>query len=166
MSWQDAKDFCDRLSQKTGRKYRLPSEAEWEYACRAETTTPFHFGATLTTDLANYDGSSVYASEPKGQYRQATTKVGSFPPNAFGLCDMHGNVWEWCEDYWHANYQGAPIDGTAWLSQGDTRYRLRRGGSWNHDPRYCRSAYRSYYNPVDRLNIIGFRAVCVPPRTL
>lgn len=93
--WHDAVEFCERLSRKTGREYRLPSEAEWEYACRAGTTTPFHVGETLTTDLANYSG-LVYQQELGGQYCEETTAVGSFPPNAFGLCDLHGNVWEWC----------------------------------------------------------------------
>ena len=106
VSWNDAIAFCQKLSQKTGRYYRLPSEAEWEYACRAGTTTPFYFGETITPDLANYDGNYTYASAPKGVYRQQTTDVGSFPPNAFGLYDMHGNVWEWCQDIWHENYNG------------------------------------------------------------
>jgi eukaryotic-like serine/threonine-protein kinase len=98
VSWYDAVEFCQRLSQASGRKYRLPSEAEWEYACRAGTTTPFHFGETITAELANYDGNSTSANAPKGKYRNQTTNVGSFPPNSFGLYDMHGNVWEWCAD--------------------------------------------------------------------
>ncbi|PVE26527.1 serine/threonine protein kinase, partial [Enterococcus faecalis] len=98
VSWNDAVTFCQRLSQKTQKYYRLPSEAEWEYACRAGTTTPFYFGESITPDLVNYDGNSTYASAPKGQNRQQTTDVGTFPPNAFGLYDMHGNVWEWCLD--------------------------------------------------------------------
>ncbi len=96
VSCNDAVEFCKKLSQKTGRTYRLPSEAEWEYACRAGTTTPFHFGETITDELANYHASKTHASEPKGEYRKQTTPVGEFPPNAFGLYDMHGNVWEWC----------------------------------------------------------------------
>jgi serine/threonine protein kinase len=120
--------ICEKLSQKTGKTYRLPSEAEWEYACRAGTTTPFYFGETITTDLVNYNGNSTYASAPKGQYRQQTTPVGSFPPNAFGLYDMHGNVWEWCQDHWHDNYNGAPTDGSAWTDDNDNRSRLLRGG--------------------------------------
>ena len=99
VSWQEAVAFCEKLSQQTGRTYRLPSEAEWEYACRAGTTTPFHFGATMTTDLANYNGNYTYGDGPKGMYLERTTEVGSFPPNAFGLYDMHGNVWEWCADH-------------------------------------------------------------------
>ena len=140
VSWEDAMEFCARLSQKTGRDYRLPSEAEWEYACGAGTTTPFHFGETITTDLANYDGNYTYASAPKGsKYHQGITNVGSFPPNAFGLSDRHGHVWEWCADPYHENYAGAPVDGSVWNSGGneDAAYAatllrqnwLQRGGS-------------------------------------
>ncbi|MBW4495683.1 MAG: SUMF1/EgtB/PvdO family nonheme iron enzyme [Oscillatoria princeps RMCB-10] len=161
VSWDDAMEFCARLSKKTGRDYRLPSEAEWEYACRAGTTTPFHFGETITTDLANYDGNHTYASAPKGVYRRETTDVGSFPPNTFGLYDMHGNVWEWCADPWHANYAGAPSDGSVWSSGGNEnrRYRLQRGGSWYVYPRNCRAAFRDWVGPDFRIGNIGFRAV-------
>ena len=110
VSWKDAVEFCARLSQLTNREYRLPSEAEWEYACRAGTTTPFYFGETITSKLANYCANSTYAEEAKGEYRKATTPVGQFPPNAYGLYDMHGNVLEWCADSWHENYEGAPTD--------------------------------------------------------
>ncbi len=125
VSWLDAKEFCARLSQKTERNYQLPSEAQWEYACRAGTTTPFHFGETITTDLANYRGkddeknkwSGSYGRGPKGEYREQTTPVGYFKvANVFGLYDMHGNVHEWCEDDWHDNYEGAPNDGSPWVS--------------------------------------------------
>lgn len=166
VSWEDAIAFCQKLSEQTGREYRLPSEAEWEYACRANTTTPFHFGETITTDLVNYNGDYTYGSAPKGIYREQTTEVGSFPANAFGLFDMHGNVWEWCQDHWHENYQGAPTDGSAWIEGGDSDRRLLRGGSWYSDPSYCRSAYRSRYSADLRLNLIGFRLVCSSPRTL
>ena len=162
VSWNDAKDFCQKLTQKTGRTYRLPSEAEWEYACRAGTTTPFNFGETITTDLANYDGNYTYADAPKGEYRQQTMKVGSFPPNAFGLYDMHGNVLEWCQDTWHDNYNGAPTDGSAWINN-ENRSRMLRGGSWDYYPYFCRSASRLDGNwavRVDYLNIVGFRVVC------
>lgn len=162
VSWNDAVEFCNKLSQKTGRKYRLPSEAEWEYACRAGTTTPFHFGETITTELANYNGDHIYASEPKGKYRQQTTEVGSFPPNAFGLHDMHGNVWEWCQDTWHDSYKGAPSNGSAWINN-DNQLRLLRGGSWVLDPDRCRSASRYYVGAAGRYLIdlyIGFRVVC------
>ncbi len=147
ISWDDAVAFCEQLSKKTGKAYRLPSEAEWEYSCRAGTTTPFYFGETITTDLANYDGNYTYGSAPKGKYRKQTTDVGSFPPNAFGLYDMHGNVWEWCADPWHDNYEGAPTDGSVW--EGDSSDRLLRGGSWHSNPDYCRCALRSRHKIGD-----------------
>jgi formylglycine-generating enzyme required for sulfatase activity len=162
VSWDDAREFCARLSRVTGRNYRLPSEAEWEYACRAGTTTPFYFGETITPDLVNYDGNSPYASALKGTYRAKTTAVGSFPPNAFGLYDMHGNVWEWCQDVWHDNYNGAPTDGSAWESGGDSKKRLLRGGSWSRPAEDCRSAGRNSDAPErDDIYVGGFRVVCV-----
>ncbi|MBU6230591.1 MAG: formylglycine-generating enzyme family protein, partial [Cyanobacteria bacterium REEB459] len=100
VNWHEAMEFCDRLSKKLGQPYTLPSESQWEYACRAGTTTPFHFGETITPDLANYDGNYPYGSEPEETFREATTEVGNFPPNGFGLYDMHGNVLEWCQDWW------------------------------------------------------------------
>jgi len=115
VSWFDAMEFCRRLSQRTGRCYTLPTEAQWEYACRAGSKTPFAFGDTLTSGLANYDGNYVYGSGLKGQYRQQTTDVGSFASNAWGLQDMHGNVWEWCLDEYQHNYNEAPNDGSAWV---------------------------------------------------
>ncbi|MBC1240131.1 bifunctional serine/threonine-protein kinase/formylglycine-generating enzyme family protein [Nostoc sp. 2RC] len=167
VSWKNALEFCQKLSQKTKRNYRLPSEAEWEYACRAGTTTPFYFGETITVDLANYNGNYTYASAPKGQYRGQTTPVGNFPPNAFGLYDMHGNVWEWCQDYYHNNYQYAPIDGSAWLQTGLFSNllsdRLVRGGSWGFLPEGCRSANRKADGADLRFNSIGFRVVSVLP---
>jgi eukaryotic-like serine/threonine-protein kinase len=165
VSWSDAQVFCKKLSQQTGRTYRLPSEAEWEYACRAGTTTPFHFGPMITTDLANYYGDSTYGSGSKGQYRQQTAPLGSFPANGFGLHDMHGNVWEWCQDTYHQNYSGAPTDGSAWVSGGDNRLRILRSGSWLNDPWYCRSASRHWYNSENRSNDLGFRVVCLSPWT-
>ena len=166
VSWNDAVEFCDRLSQYTNKQYRLPSEAEWEYACRAGTTTPFHFGETITTELANYDGNSTYASEPKGKKSGETTEVGSFPPNSFGLYDMHGNVWEWSQDTWHDSYKGAPRDGSAWIDN-DNQYQILRGGSWIDIPVFCRSAYRDDFYTRDYLSIIiGFRIVCAAGRTL
>jgi formylglycine-generating enzyme required for sulfatase activity/tRNA A-37 threonylcarbamoyl transferase component Bud32 len=157
VSWYEAVEFCDRLSRKTGKKYRLPSEAEWEYACRGGTITPFHFGETITSDLANYNGTSSYADAPKGLYRFQTTDVGSFKPNAFGLYDLHGNVWEWCADSWHNNYNGAPVDGSIWESGGDRSLKLLRGGSWNDHPPNCRSACRLRYQPDCKASIVGFR---------
>jgi formylglycine-generating enzyme required for sulfatase activity/uncharacterized caspase-like protein len=170
VSWYEAVEFCSRLSKHTDKEYRLPSEAEWEYACRAGTTTPFHFGETITTDLANYNG-NTYASEPKGEYRQETTEVGSFPPNGFGLYDMHGNVLEWCLDDWHDNYQGAPTDGSAWFDNNDNLYQKRgrvvlRGGSWDSAPDDCRSAYRLNATRDYRLSSFGFRVVCAAGRIL
>jgi formylglycine-generating enzyme required for sulfatase activity len=160
VSWNDAEAFCKRLAEKTGRVYRLPSEAEWEYACRAGTTTPFYFGETITTDLANYNGSYTYGSELKGKYRQQTTEVGKFSPNAFGLYDMHGNVSEWCKDTWHKNYDGAPNDGSAWVMESNNDYRMLRGGSWSLEPWYCRSAVRFRLVQDEDLNIyVGFRVV-------
>ena len=172
VSWYDAVEFCDRLSAHTGRDYRLPTEAEWEYACRAGTTTPFHFGETITTDLANYRGtddpdgkwSGSYGQRPKGEYRKETTPVDHFAiANAFGLCDMHGNVWEWCQDHWHDNYEGAPTDGSGWLSDREDFDRVRRGGCWVAVPKNCRSAYRSHQPPSDRIHCVGFRVVCSAP---
>ncbi|TRU18850.1 MAG: TIR domain-containing protein [Microcystis aeruginosa Ma_QC_B_20070730_S2] len=184
VSWYDAIEFCARLSKLTGREYRLPSEAEWEYACRAGTTTPFYFGETITGELANYNAGYTYADEPKGEYRDQTTPVGQFPPNAFGLYDMHGNVWEWCLDPWHESYQDKTrTDSEVWDEEqseeqylldknnviqllSDKRARVLRGGSWLNDPRYCRSANRNWYFPDDRINFInGFRVVCRFPRT-
>jgi len=162
VSWYDAVEFCDRLSCQTGKPYRSPSEAEWEYACRAGTTTPFHFGETITSQLANYNGEATYGVGTKGTYREKTTEVGSFGvANAFGLYDMHGNVWEWCADHWHDNYEDAPTDGSASIGSSDNRPRLLRGGSWGSDPVLCRSASRYINNlPVNRFNDIGFRVVC------
>jgi formylglycine-generating enzyme required for sulfatase activity len=195
VSWQDAVEFCKRLSKATGKEYRLPSEAEWEYACRAGTTTPFHFGETITTELVNYRGTDWelgdiiypgnivyqgnivhpgdivspgnYANAPKGEYRAKTTPVGSFPPNAFGLYDLHGNVWEWCADTYQESYSGAPRDGTAWATENNGSNVLR-GGSWLNNPQLCRSAIRSgdARDNVKGINpdIVGFR--CFAPRTL
>jgi formylglycine-generating enzyme required for sulfatase activity len=162
VSWYDAVEFCDRLSNHTKRQYRLPSEAEWEYACRAGTKTPFHFGETITTDLANYDGNYTYGQEPKGVYREETTEVGSFGvANNFGLYDMHGNVYEWCLDDWHDNYTDAPADGSAWLSsKKSSDKKLLRGGSWDFNPVICRSAYRLNNYLGINVDNIGFRVVC------
>jgi formylglycine-generating enzyme required for sulfatase activity len=164
VSWFDALEFCCRLSQRTGQRYGLPSEAQWEYACRAGSTTPFHFGATLTPDLANYNGNHVYGNGPKGTYREQTVEVASFAANGWGLHDMHGNVWEWCEDHWHDSYNFAPGDDQPWHipAAADDEPRLLRGGSWNVVPWLCRSAYRFDFHPVDRFLHIGFRVCCLP----
>jgi formylglycine-generating enzyme required for sulfatase activity len=155
VTWFEAVEFCDRLSKHTGYDYRLPSEAEWAYACRARTTSPYSFGDTISTDQVNYDA-----------HYKRTTEVGRFPPNAFGLFDMHGNVWEWCLDHWHNTYEGAPMDGSAWIEGGDSSRRVLRGGAWVSHPRDCRSAYRNDNFPDLREYYNGFRVVCSAPRTL
>jgi formylglycine-generating enzyme required for sulfatase activity len=162
VSWNDAQAYCAWLSKETGRTYRLPTEAEWEYACRAGTDTPFHFGARITADQANFDGNYTYNGSAKGEYRGKTVPVGSFPPNAFGLHDMHGNVWEWCQDAWHGSYDGAPQDGSAWHGGGGVA-RVVRGGSWNFNARLCRAAYRDDFDPRYRFDNIGFRVCCASP---
>lgn len=166
VSWHMAVEFCERLSRYTGRAYRLPSEAEWEYACRARTATPFYFGDTITPDQVNYNGNFTYGVGSEGIYRQQTTDVGSFPANAFGLFDLHGNVLEWCQDVWHGSYDGAPKDGIAWMQGGRQGWRVFRGGSWAFNPGVCRSAYRDYNFLDFRDDLIGFRVVCSSPRTL
>ncbi|MBD2163293.1 SUMF1/EgtB/PvdO family nonheme iron enzyme [Calothrix membranacea FACHB-236] len=153
VTWYEAVEFCLRLAQKTGRDYRLPSEAEWEYACRAGTKTSYHFGETVTPDF-------VSCSSGDTRYRKETTTVGSFGvANAFGLYDMHGLVWEWCADPWHNNYQGAPTDASVWEDGGDMHRRVLRGGSWSFGAELCRSASRSWDESDDGLRICGFRVV-------
>ena len=162
VAWEDAIEFCERVSRATGRIYRLPTEAEWEYAARGGTTTPFYFGETITPELVNYDGNRPYGSAPKGTYRQTTTPVGSVGyPNAFGLYDMHGNVWEWCMDPWHESYEGAPTDGSSWETAGDTSRRVLRGGSYYHDGNHNRAAMRVAVPRDARSPSTGFRVVAV-----
>jgi formylglycine-generating enzyme required for sulfatase activity len=178
VSWLDASEFCARLSERTKRLYRLPSEAEWEYACRADTTTPFHFGETIDAKIANYRAqdqkigdtkySGKYGQGQLGEYREQTTPVGSLrSANKFGLFDMHGNVWEWCADHWHDSYQNAPNDGSAWIDPEakEDASRVLRGGSWILNPRDCRSASRVRYGAGIRNRNVGFRVVCSAPRT-
>jgi formylglycine-generating enzyme required for sulfatase activity len=158
VSWNDAQEFCQKLKDKTQKNYRLPSESEWEHACRAGTTTSFYFGETISTDQANYDGNYTFGKGKKGVYREKTTPVGSFPANKFGLYDLHGNVWEWCQDVWHENYENAPMDGSSW-NENDSQSTLRilRGGSWCYYPKNCRSAVR-FRNSADFRNYyLGFR---------
>jgi formylglycine-generating enzyme required for sulfatase activity len=165
VSWFDAQEFCSRLSKLTKREYRLPSEAEWEYAARAGTTSTFHFGETITTDLANYNWKKSYG---RGSIRSyGTNTIGTFPPNVFGLYDMHGNVFEWCLDHYHNSYQGAPNDGIAWIDPNvaNDAHRILRGGSWCYKPHLCRSAFRNNYTPDSRFNYIGFRVLCSAART-
>jgi formylglycine-generating enzyme required for sulfatase activity len=165
VSWDDCQEFLKKLSAKEGKTYRLPTEAEWEYACRAGTTTPFNTGETINTDQANYNGNQVYGNGKPGEYRQKTTPVGSFKPNAWGLYDMHGNVWEWCRDWYDENYfKNSPATDPAGPENG--AYRVLRGGSWYNCPGFCRSAFRFRVNPDDRRNSFGFRVVLVvSPRT-
>jgi formylglycine-generating enzyme required for sulfatase activity len=170
VSWLDAEEFCARLSVHADRTwvYQLPTEAQWEYACRAGTTTPFHFGETITSNVANYDASSLYQQEKKGKASKGTTPVKKYLPNAFGLYDCHGNLREWCADDWHGSYEGAPIDDRAWIDQKSKKEasKVRRGGSWIRYPWDCRSACRLNYARADRLNVIGFRVVCSASRAL
>ncbi len=169
VSWQDAMEFCARLSQITGRYYRLPSEAEWEYACRARTTTPFYFGSAIAPHLVNYLSPQTSDSPLTEKSGQQTTDVGTFPPNSFQLYDLHGNVWEWCLDHWHDDYHGAPTDGSPWLNQDDPQFRVLRGGGWNMNASVCRSAFRyamhggnwgKNQQKVAKYLNIGFRVVC------
>ena len=160
---QETIEFCARLWQYTGRLYSLPTEAQWEYACRANTTTPFHFGETITTDLANYNGEYSYEDEPSGNFRQKTLTIGSFPPNAFGLYDMHGNVFEFCADNWHNDYQNASKDGKSRIG-GNDEYAPIRGGGWKSNVFRCRSANRNddFRRSDIKYSDIGFRVIYIP----
>jgi formylglycine-generating enzyme required for sulfatase activity len=160
LSWDEAVKFCELLSSRTQRKVELPSEAMWEYACRSGTTTPFHFGSKLNGDLANCDGDYPYGTDVKGAYKNATVAVGSYLPNPWGLYDMHGNVWEWCQDY-YGPYD--KVDGAAdpvRLIKQSNECRVLRGGSWSSLARYCRAAYRRWSSPDSRNHNLGFR-VCL-----
>ncbi len=172
VEFPEAEDFCRRLSQfaaekQAGRVYRLPTEAEWEYACRASTTMVYHFGDTLSTKLANFDGRVPYGGAEKGNFLGKTVKVGSYPPNAFGLYDMHGNVWEWCADFYDETYYSkspkedpkGPAQGVLPTGYGNF-FHVVRGGCWLDDARGCRAAYRFRYMPSDRYRLVGFRVVC------
>ncbi|ELP56926.1 twin-arginine translocation pathway signal sequence domain protein [Microcystis aeruginosa TAIHU98] len=157
VSWNDAQAFCQKLSQISGKTYRLPTEAEWEYACRAGTTTRYYFGddANQLGDYAWYAGNSQQTTHPVGQKK----------PNAWELYDMSGNVWEWCEDNWHDSYENAPRDDSAWL-RNNNNYHIVRGGSWDFNPYYCRSASRIRFSPGFDFNYLGFRVVSGAERTL
>jgi formylglycine-generating enzyme required for sulfatase activity len=154
VSWKDCQKFIKKLNAKTKKTYRLPSEAEWEYSCRAGTETPFYFGETLSTEVANYDGYHIYGNGQKGEYRKETTEVGSFPANGFGLYDMHGNLWEWCEDDYVNNYN-EPRTQKAYKRT--SIIKVLRGGSWNFNPTFCRSADRIGGNAVFSNFVRGFR---------
>ena len=155
VSWEDAQSYVNWLSRRTGEEYRLLSESEWEYVARAGSTTPFHFGRTISTEQANYDGTQAYGSGRKGRYRKKTVPVGSFTPNQFGLHDVHGNVWEWVQDCWNDGYHGAPRDGGAWERSNCSR--VSRGGSWSLAPEFLRSAERNRFPASMRSGSGGFR---------
>lgn len=157
VTWHDAQLYLQWLSEKTGQHYRLPSEAEWEYACRAGSHTAFSFGDEITPEHANYDGHFTYNNGPKGSSQGGTTRVGSYQPNPWGLFDMHGNVWEWTQDVVHDNYLGAPNDGSAWEEGGDQARRILRGGAWLYQPRYLRAALRNAYSALLANDVVGFR---------
>lgn len=158
---EKALEFCFRLKKLTNLTFRLPNEAEWEYACRAGTTTPFNFGETISTNFANYNGNKPYNNSLLGVFRHQTTPAGYFKiPNALGLYDMHGNVWEWCADIWHEDYAGAPTDGSAWITNGDHSYCVQRGGSWLDRGGACRSAFRVGDIAHNADNTVGLR-ICL-----
>ncbi len=161
VNWEDAKEYVDWLSRRTGQRYRLLSESEWEYVARAGTTGPFHFGSTISTHQANYDGHFTYGGGSIGTHATEAVPVGSFPSNGFGLHDVHGNVFEWVEDCWHDNYDGAPADGSAWVLDGDCSQRVLRGGSYITEPWTLRSASRvrrhEATGPWARVADLGFR---------
>jgi len=165
VSWNDAVAYCKWMSNKTGKSLRLPTEAEWEYACRAGTATPFNTGENLTTDQANYDGNYPYSNNPKGIYRENTVAVDSFAPNSWGLYNMHGNVYEWCSDWYGDKYydeckKKGTVENPAGLETGSNR--VLRGGYWFSSARYCRSANRFNGSPGNRSDYVGFRLVFVP----
>lgn len=158
VSWRDAQEFCKRLSKRE-RNYQLPSETQWEYACRAGTSTPFSFGETLTIEVANFNGEHTFREEPRGFYFHSTNMGGKFPPNPFGLYDMHGNLWEWCADNWLEDYSASPRDGSSYQNK-DSRYRVARGGSWHEPSGLCRSASRLRMMESEADEFTGFRVVC------
>ncbi|HGG61190.1 MAG TPA: formylglycine-generating enzyme family protein [Gammaproteobacteria bacterium] len=153
VSFNDALAYCEWLSEQTGREYRLPSEAEWEYAARAGTTTAYWWGDKLGQDHTVCESCGSRWDDDR------TAPVGHFKPNPFGLHDMLGNTWEWCPDHWHDNYDGAPVDGSVWTDDNNEKPRVLRGGSWLNNPVSVRSAVRSNFHPHMKVNIIGFR-VC------
>ena len=167
VSWNDAKAFCQKIYELTRQEVRLPTEAEWEYGCRAGTTTPFYFGETISTEQANYNGNYPLGNEKKGIYREKTTPVGSFSANKFGLYDMHGNVWEWCEDTWHESYAEKPEslkqNGNITWSSNDDPLHVLRGGSWDYDSYFCRSTFRHWEDFLYGDEMNSFRLALCPP---
>jgi formylglycine-generating enzyme required for sulfatase activity len=159
VSWNNAQKFCETISHKTGKKYRLPSESEWEYACRARSATLFSCGNTITDRLANFSDGYIYREDSRDLYKRKTTPVGSYPANEIGLYDLHGNIWEWCQDRWHNNYQESPPDRRIWETGDSSNCRVLRGGSWLSDTWFCRSANRSYLSPESKNNSVSFRVV-------
>jgi formylglycine-generating enzyme required for sulfatase activity len=159
VNWNDAQLYVAWLSRRTGKRYRLPTEAEWEYACRAGTTSAFSFGDTIRPDQANYDARFTWNGTTRGVPRRGTTRAGTYPANAWGLCDMHGNVWEWVQDVMHDSYEGAPPNAKAWEEGGDQGRRVLRGGSWLYHPRYLRSAVRNGFAARMSNDKVGFRVV-------
>lgn len=160
VSWDDSVRFCQRLSKKSGRRYALPSEAQWEYACRAGSLTAFAWGPVATSDLANYNGEFSHLGGPRGVYRHKLLPVMSLPPNAFGLYEMHGNLWEWCADAWHEDYTGAAADGSPWLGGPNTEFRTARGGCWHDIPEVCRAASRLRAEASEGDEMMGLRVAC------
>ena len=156
VSWDDCQEFVKKLREKDKKPYRLPTKPNGNIRCRAGTTTPFHFGETISTDQANYNGKLIYGNGKKGVYREKTTPVGSFPANAWGLHDMHGNVWQWCQD-WYGDYPQKDVVDPQGPEKGDSSCRVLRGGSWVDGPLHCRSAFRSWDGPGGRIRSIGFR---------
>jgi formylglycine-generating enzyme required for sulfatase activity len=159
VSWEKAHKFCQRLSKRTGREYGLPAETQWEYACRAGTGTPFSFGETLTVAVANFNGEHTFGQEPPGFYRHVTTEGKTFSPNAFGLHDMHGTLWEWCADSWLDDYSASPRDDSSYSKRNDP-YRVARGGSWHEPPGLCRRASRLRVLQSEADEFMGVRVVC------
>ncbi len=157
VSWEDAERYCRWLGDRAGRAYRLPSEAEWEYACRAGTRTPFSLGPTVAPARVNYDGSRPYGGTPRGLERGRPVPVTSLPANPWGLAELHGNVWEWCADDRHGTYDGAPADGAAWIEAPRTAERVLRGGAWNAPAARARSAARRFAHAAERDAATGFR---------
>jgi formylglycine-generating enzyme required for sulfatase activity len=162
VSWDDCQEFCSRLSALDGRKYTLPTEAEWEYACRAGTTSPFWWGSSISTDQANYDGRSAYGPDgKKGPDRARTTPIDRFPANPWGLFDMHGNLWQWCQD-WYNPYPAGPVTDPVDLKKSASDARVLRGGSWHSTPSVCRAACRLRSGPANGFGYFGCRVACRP----